>query len=57
MEEDNWVKQVRGINVEGAVARGRPKKTWDEVIQNDLRVMCLNRETARDWTDWRAAIR
>ena len=32
MEEDNWVKQVRGINVEGAVARGRPKKTCDEII-------------------------
>ena len=57
MEEDNWVQRVRSINVEGAVARGRPKKTWDEVIQNDLRVMGLNRETARDRAGWRAAIR
>ena len=57
MEENNWVKRVRGVNVEGAVARGRPKKTWDEVIQRDLRDLGLNRETARDRAVWRATIR
>ena len=57
MEDSNWVKRVRNVNVEGAVTRGRPKKTWDEVIQRDLRYMNLNRETARDRAVWRAAIR
>lgn len=56
MEDDNWVKRVRNMNVEGVVARGRPKKTWDEVVRKDLRDMGLNRETAKDRAAWRAAI-
>ena len=33
MEEDNWVMRLKNINVDGAVARGRLKKTRDVVIQ------------------------
>ena len=57
MEDDKWLKRVRNMDVEGVVAAGRPKMTWDRVIQNDLRDKGLNRETARDRAAWRAAIR
>ncbi len=41
MENGNRVKRVRGINVEGVSARGRLKKTWNDVKQEDLREMGL----------------
>lgn len=40
----------------GRRARGRPRKTWEEVTKNDLRVKGLNRET-EDRIRWRTAIR
>ena len=48
MDGSNWVRRVKDLKPGGAAARGRPKKTWDEVIKNDLRVMGLKRETAKD---------
>ena len=38
MEEDSWVKRVRDVKAEARVVRGRPKKTWNDVVQNNLRV-------------------
>ncbi len=46
MGEGNWVKRVRSMNVEGGSARGRPKKTWNEVIEKDLEDMDLNKKAA-----------
>ncbi|XP_057304317.1 uncharacterized protein LOC130641512 isoform X1 [Hydractinia symbiolongicarpus] len=36
MEEDNWVRKCRDLIVPGAKPRGRPRKTWQEVIRTDL---------------------
>ena len=57
MDKDSWVSKVRSVNVEGSVGRGRPKKTWDEVVQADLRAKGLSREVAHDRAAWRAANR
>jgi len=40
--------------VEGARARGRPKKTWREIVQKDCQVCKLNREDAVDLIDGRS---
>ncbi len=50
------MKEVRSMNVEGVSARGRPKKTSNEVNQKSLRDMGLNREAARGQTAWRGTI-
>jgi len=34
--------------VEGARPRGRPKKTWREIVKKDCQVRGLNREDAMD---------
>jgi len=34
--------------VEGARPRGRPKKTWREIMEKDCRARKLNREDAMD---------
>jgi len=38
--------------VEGAGPRGRPKKTWREIVEKDCHVRVLNREGAMDRSRW-----
>ena len=34
LDKDSWVKKCREVAVEGHWSRGRPRKTWDEVVVN-----------------------
>jgi len=43
--------------VEGARPRGRPKKTWREILEKDCQARKLNREDAVDRNRWRKQIR
>ncbi len=48
MSDGTWVKRVWSLNAEGVFVRGRPKTTWDRVIQKELGDVGLNRDAARD---------
>jgi len=43
--------------VEGSRPRGRPKRTWREVVQKDCQAHNLNREDAMDCSRWNKLIR
>jgi len=43
--------------VEGARPRGRPKKTWREIVEKDCQTRKLNREDAKDRNRQRKQIR
>jgi len=43
--------------VEGVRPRGRPKKTWREIVEKDCQVRELNREDAVDRIRWMKQIR
>jgi len=43
-EDNDWVKKCVKYEVEGTRARGRPKRTWREVVQKDCEASKLNRE-------------
>ena len=43
-EDNDWVKKCMEYEVEGARPRGRPKKTWREIVQKDCQTCGLNRE-------------
>jgi len=43
--------------VEGVRPRGRPKKTWTDIVQNDCQTCKLNREDAMDRNSCRKQIR
>jgi len=43
--------------VEGARPRGRPKKTWKEIVGKDCQACGLNREDAMDHIRWMKQIR
>ena len=43
--------------VEGSRPRGRPKKTWKEVVREDCQARKLNKEVAMDRCKWRKMIK
>ena len=55
-EDNDWVKKCMEYEVEGARPRGRPKKTWTEIVQNDCQAHKLNRGDAVDRNRWRKQI-
>jgi len=47
-EDNDWVKKCMEYDVEGTRSRGRPKKTWREIVEKDCKVRGLNTEDAMD---------
>jgi len=43
--------------VEGSRPRGRPKRTWTEVVQKDYQAHNLSREDAMDHGRWKKLIK
>jgi len=54
--EDDWVKRCSTIEVEGTRLRGRPKKTWTNVVKGDMRRLGIATEDAQDRGKWRSII-
>jgi len=52
-KDNDWVKKCMEYEVEGARPRGRPKKTWREIVEKDCQVRGLNSEDAMDRNRWR----
>lgn len=52
MDENDWVKCFKCVEVEARVAIGRPRKTWDEGLRKDLesKVLQLNIHLALSYT-------
>jgi len=55
-EDNDWVKKCIEYEVEGTRPRGRPKKTWREIVETDFRARGLNTEDAMDQSRWRKQI-
>ena len=51
------MKKCVEYEVEGTRPRGRPKKTWREIVEKDCQAHALNREDARDRSRWVKQIR
>jgi len=45
-KDDDWVKKCMECEVEGPRPKGRPKKTWTEVVETDCQARKLIREDA-----------
>lgn len=55
-EEEDWVKRCTVFEVEGIGLKGRPRKTWGEVVRRDMQRLGLDRRDALDRGKWRGAI-
>ena len=56
-EDTDWVKKCMEYEVEGSRQRGRPKRTWKEVVQKDCQARNLNKEDAMDRGRWKKLIK
>jgi len=57
IEDDDWVKKCMEYEVEGPRPRGRPKRTWTEVVKEDCQARKLNIEDAMYHSKWRKLIK
>ena len=53
----DWVKKYMEYEVQGSKPRGRPKRTWKEVLREDCQAGKLNKEDAMDRCKWRKVIK
>ena len=56
-EDNHWVKKCMEYEVVGSRPRGRPKRTWLEVVQRDCQVCGLSKDDAMVRGRWRKMIR
>jgi len=56
-EDADWVKKCIKYEVEGSSPRGRPKRTWKDVVQKDCQARNLNSEDAMDRGRWEKLIK
>ena len=54
---DGWVRRCMEHKVEGPRPRGRPGRTWKEVVREDCQARGLNKEDAMDRCKWRKMIK
>jgi len=47
-DDDDWVKKYMEHEVEGSRPRGKPKKTWKEIVHEDCQARKLSKEDAMD---------
>ena len=53
-EEEAWIKKIQKLDVQGGSRpKGRPRMSWSQVIERDLRAREMNREEATDQKRWR----
>jgi len=56
-DDDDWVKKCMEYEVQGPRPRGRPKRTWREVVREDFPAQKTGREDAMDHCGWRRMIK
>jgi hypothetical protein len=55
-DDDDWVKRCTVMEVSGTRKKGRPRKTWWDGVQNDMKSFGLTREDAQDRNKWRRVV-
>jgi len=56
-EDDDWVKKYMEYEVDGPRSRGRPKRTWREVVREDCQARKMNKYDDIDRCKWRKVIK
>ena len=58
-EDDDYVKSLKCMEykVEGPRPRGRPKRTWREVVREDCQARKMNKEDTIDRCKWMKMIK
>ena len=54
---DGWINQCCNFDVRGKRGKGRPRKSWNDVIQDDTNSWNLNKDNALDRVTWRSDVK
>ena len=54
---DGWIKRCTELHIDGQRGRGRPKKTWRQAIDDDMKTWRIPPNTTDDRMAWRQALR
>ena len=57
MRSNDEINKVRSRPVPGRKGPGRPKKTWEECVKQDLKVCGLSEEGTQDRLSWRSSVK
>ena len=57
MRSNGEINRVRSKPVPGRKGPGRPKKTWDECVKQDLKVCGLSEAGTQDRVSWRSSVK
>jgi len=57
LDDSEWVEKDMDFVVEGAKPRGRPKRTWEEVVERDMKSLKIIKEDALICSKWRRLMR
>jgi len=57
VDETNLFRRVREERVPGHIKRGRPKKSWDEVVKEGMKKRSLCSNDIQDRNKWRRCCR
>ena len=55
-EEIEWIKKVVSMKVEGKRSPGRPRKTWEQTVEEDMRTAVLKRNDVWDRGYWKKEV-
>ena len=55
-DDDAWVKKCTRLEVDGVRQRGRPQKTWRDVVVSDMKAVGLKIGDAQDRERWRRSV-
>ena len=57
MRSNGEINRVGSRPVPGRKGTGRPKKTWDERVKQDLKVCGLSEASTQDGVSWRSSVK
>ena len=52
-----WTAEVRKLNVVAQKRSGRPRKSWDEVLENDRKKLGMDSADPQNRSEWRGCLR
>ena len=52
-----WIAEVRKLNVVAQKRSGRPRKSWDEVLENDRNKLGMDSADLQNHSEWRGRLR
>ena len=51
-----WIAEVRKLNVVAQKRSGRPRKSWDEVLENDRKKLGMDSADPQNRSEWRGRL-